>query len=173
MAKCVQWDSKDAKVPAHCNAHAKYGLRSRTLRCTRCAARRRLSSTADHDTPFWFLVCRLACERGERVYYGANAACYRPPLAQSASLSENHVAVQCAACTSLACTCSTHFVVHLFAPQQHARVPSSPPRCVRIVPANSYQLRRRLPQRRVCSLLHAQLVVQGELQPALLPHDAL
>jgi hypothetical protein len=21
-AKCVQWDSKDAKVPAHCNAHA-------------------------------------------------------------------------------------------------------------------------------------------------------
>ena len=22
MAKCVQWDSKDAKVPAHCNAHA-------------------------------------------------------------------------------------------------------------------------------------------------------
>ena len=22
VAKCVQWDSKDAKVPAHCNAHA-------------------------------------------------------------------------------------------------------------------------------------------------------
>eukprot|EP00964_Phaeocystis_antarctica_P119690 scaffold83412_cov66-Phaeocystis_antarctica.AAC.3 len=41
------------------------GLTSRPLRCTRCAARRRLSSTADRDVHVFLvrLVCRLASER--------------------------------------------------------------------------------------------------------------